>query len=221
MRIAVLGTGSVGTTVGRRLVELGHDVALGSRTADHPAAVRWAADAADLPGTARHGVFAAAAAGAELVVNATAGSGSVAALTSLDPVDVDGTVVLDIANPLDSSRGMPPVVQGDGHDSLAERIQAALPRARVVKALNTMSAAVMVDPGSVAGRHTVFVSGDDAAAKAVVRDLLVEIGWPERDVLDLGGLDTARGTEEFLPLWLRLWGALGTTTFNIAVVTGD
>lgn len=150
-------------------------------------------------------------------MNATAGTASLAILTDLAAA-LDGAVVLDVANPLDFSAGMPPTLSVTGRDSLAEQLQRALPGARVVKSLNTMAAAVMVEPSLVPGRHTVFVSGDDAESKAVVTGLLTSFGWPVPDVLDLGALETARGTEALLPLWLRLWGALGTPVFNVAVV---
>lgn len=217
MDVAVLGTGSVGRTVATRLVELGHTVAMGSRTDGNAAAHEWLASLPAGAG-ASVGTFAAAASGVDLVVNATAGAGSLAALGAVAPADLDGVVVLDIANPLDFTAGMPPVLSVDGRDSLGEQIQRAFPSARVVKSLNTMTAAVMMHPELVPGRHTVFVSGDDDAAKATVTDLLVSIGWPREDVLDLGGIETARGTEAVMPLWLRLYGALGTPTFNLAVV---
>lgn len=214
MRIAVLGTGTVGATLGSRLVALGHDVVMGSRTADNPKALAWMATAGGAAGTAS---YADAAADADLVINATAGLASLEALRAVGR-GLDGKVLLDVSNPLDFSRGMPPSLDPCNTDSLAEQIQREFPAARVVKSLNTMTAAVMVQPSLVRGPHTVFVSGDDEAAKRVVRELLVSFGWPDGDVIDLGGISSARGAEMWLPLWVNLMGALGTPIFNIAVV---
>lgn len=215
MRIGVFGTGSVGRTLGSRFIELGHEVRLGSRTADNEAATAWANDAGE---AASHGTFADAAAFGELLVNATSGGASVEAIGSADASDLDGKVMLDIANPLDFSNGFPPTLSIKDSDSLAETIQRAFPQMRVVKSLNTMNADVMVRPSQLEGGHDVFVSGDDAGAKATVVSLLGEIGWPADAIIDLGDLSTARGAEMYLPLWLRLMAARGSATFNIKVV---
>ncbi|HSJ43735.1 MAG TPA: hypothetical protein VK923_03530 [Euzebyales bacterium] len=161
--------------------------------------------------------MAEAAAGAEVVINATSGAASVDALTVAGEGNLAGKVLVDVANPLDASTGMPPSLTVSNTDSLAERIQRTFPAARVVKTLNTMNAAVMVDPSFVGnGDHTVFLSGDDADAKAVVSDLLTSFGWS--DVIDLGDITTARGPEMLLPLWLRLFSALGTPRMQFKVV---
>ena len=118
-------------------------------------------------------------------------------------------MLLDIANPLDYSQGFPPSLFVGNTDSLAEQIQAAFPEAKVVKSLNTMNALLMADPRQLAdGDHSVFVSGNDADAKKIVTELLQSLG--HTDVVDLGDLSTARGTESLLPVWVRLFGALGT-----------
>ncbi|MFE0458395.1 NADPH-dependent F420 reductase [Kitasatospora sp. NPDC058965] len=214
MKIAVLGTGEVGRRIAGRLVELGHQVTLGSRTAQNAAAADWAAGTGGA-----HGTFARAAADSELVVNATGGLVSLAALTAAGEENLSGKVLVDVANPLDFSGGFPPkVVQVDGL-SLAEQIQRAFPRARVVKTLNTMNNEVMVRPGLVPGHHTVFLGGDDAEAKAVVAALLREFGWTAEQILDLGDLSSARDTEQAVSLWVRLYGVLGRPDFNFAVVT--
>ncbi|BCW69571.1 NAD(P)-binding domain-containing protein [Arthrobacter sp. NicSoilB8] len=224
MKIAVLGTGMVGRTIAGALTGLGHDVVIGTR--DPKATL--ARTEPDMMGTApfaqwhaaNPGVgvaaFADAAAGAELIVNATNGGGSLAALSAAGSGNLAGKVILDIANPLDFSHGMPPTLNPVNTDSLGEQIQRAFPEARVVKALNTMNASVMVDPARVAGGdHSVFVSGNDADAKAAVTDLLK--GFGHRDVIDLGDITSARGPEMLLPIWLRLWGALGTGDFNFKI----
>jgi predicted dinucleotide-binding enzyme len=215
MRIGVLGTGDVGRTIATKLVALGHETTLGSRTADNEAATAWARDAGELGG---QGTFADAAAGAELLFNCTAGAGSVDALGAAAASGIDGKVVVDVSNPLDFSAGLPPSLFVSNTDSLGEQLQRAFPQARVVKALNTMNRDVMVDPDRLGASHNVFVCGDDAGAKAQVAELLQSFGWPEASIVDLGGISSARGTEGYLPLWLRLWGALGTGDFNIAIV---
>jgi predicted dinucleotide-binding enzyme len=215
MRIAVLGTGAVGATLGTRLIETGHEVRLGSRTADNATAAAWVAENGD---AASQGTFADAAAWGEVVVNATGGLVSIEALTSAGAANLAGKPLLDVSNPLDFSGGFPPtVVQPDGR-SLGEQIQAAFPEARVVKTLNTMNADVMVHPRALPGSHSVFVAGDDNDAKAVARDLLVGFGWTPDEVVDAGGITAARGLELYLPLWLSLMGSFGTPSFNVSVV---
>lgn len=210
MKIGVLGTGSVGQAIGTRLVELGHDVTMGARDAANDTATTWAAATGGTSGD-----FARAAAGAELVVNATAGSHSPAALDRAAPAD--GTIVLDVSNALDHSAGFPPVLTVPYDDSVAERLQRAHPRTRVVKALNTMNGDVMVHPELVPGRHEVFVAGDDDAAKAAVTALLRQFGWPEGAVLDVGGLTAARGLEAGVLFWVTLRMAVGHNHFNLHV----
>jgi predicted dinucleotide-binding enzyme len=221
MRIAVLGTGMVGRDVAGRLSELGHDVTMGTRDVAATLA-RQDPDSQFTAWAAEHpqitlATLADAAAGAELVVNATSGQASLAALEAAGKENLAGKVLIDIANPLDFSRGMPPALFVSDTDSLGEQIQRAFPETKVVKTLNTLTSALMVNPRQLAdGEHTVFVSGDDTAAKKLVGELLTELG--HTDVIDLGDISTARGTEMLLPVWLRLWGALGTPIFNFKIV---
>jgi predicted dinucleotide-binding enzyme len=219
MKIAVLGTGIVGRTIAGKLAQLGHEVAIGTRdvertrTGDHEAFAAWSA----AHPTVVLASFADAAAPAEIIVNATSGAASLPALTAAGTANLAGKVIVDISNPLDFSAGFPPTLSVKDTDSLGEQIQRAFPDARVVKALNTLTAALMVDPGALgAESHTVFVSGDDPAAKQTVVALLHEFG--HTDVVDLGDITTARGSEMYLPLWLRLMGALGTPMFNLKIV---
>lgn len=216
MKIAVLGTGEVGRRLATKLASLGHQVTMGSRTADNADATGWAAE-----NGGAHGTFADAAAGAELVVNATGGLVSLAALEAAGADNLRGKVVVDVSNALDFSAGFPPKVVAPDGVSVAEQLQRAFPEARVVKTLNTMNNAVMVDPGRVPGNHNVFVSGDDESAKGEVSALLRSFGWAPGQIVDLGDLSSARATEQFLPLWLRLHGALDGAEFNIAVVTAE
>jgi len=225
MKIAVLGTGPVGRALAARFSALGHDVAIGTRDATAtmartepdpwggPAIATWLEAHTDL----RLDSYADATASAELIVNATNGAGSVEALTLAGARNLAGKVLVDVSNPLDFSHGMPPTLFVKDTDSLGEQIQRAFPDARVVKALNTMTGALQAEPAQLAGgEHSVFVSGNDPDAKTTVTTLLESLG--HTDVIDLGDITTARGTEMYLPLWLRLWGSLGTGIFNIKVV---
>jgi predicted dinucleotide-binding enzyme len=219
MRIAVLGTGVAGRTLAGKLVALGHSVTIGSRSATNEAAIRWAAEAGP---QAKAATFADAAADGEVVINATPGAVSLEVLAAAGTRNLKGKVLLDVANPLDHSAGFPPTLSIANTDSLAETIQRAFPAARVVKALNTMRADVMVAPEQLAGGdHDVFLAGDDVEAKDVVRRLLAEFGWRSDHIRDLGGLDAARGMEMWLPLWLRIFMSQSNNkAFNIKVVSG-
>ena len=201
MKIGVLGTGVVGTTIATKLRELGHDVLIGSRSAGDDA----------VP-------FAEAAAHGELVFNCTAGVASLEALQAAGDENLNGKILVDVANPLDFSQGMPPTLTVCNDDSLGEQIQRAFPEAKVVKALNTMNAQVMVEPDRVPGEHDVFMCGNDDGAKTEVSELLQGFGWPADRILDLGDITAARGQEMYLPLWLRLMGVAGGPNFNIRVV---
>ena len=208
MRIAVIGTGVVGRTLGGAFVRLGHEVVVGTRDPEATAGrAEWVeSDLRLVP-------LAEAGAGADLVVNATTGTASLEALAG---VDLDGTVLLDVSNPLDFSQGFPPRLTVKDTDSLAEQLQRAHPEARVVKALNTVTASVMVDPGALPEASTMFMAGDDPLARETVRQLLADLGWA--DIVEFPTLDAARGMEMWLPLWVRLMGALGTAEFNVRLV---
>jgi 8-hydroxy-5-deazaflavin:NADPH oxidoreductase len=206
----------VGRALATKLVSLEHEVTMGSRQAGNETAVAWAEEAGEL---GDQGDFAQAAAFGELVVNATSGSGSLDALASAGAENLAGKVLLDVANPLDFSGGMPPVLTVCNTDSLAEQIQRAYPETRVVKSLNTVNADVMVDPTLIPGSHTIFVAGNDEDAKSIVKGLLSDFGWPDGDVMDLGGIEAARGVEMYLPFWLRIYGATGTARATVKVVT--
>jgi predicted dinucleotide-binding enzyme len=225
MKIAILGTGIVGQTLAGRLVDLGHDVCIGTRDVSKT----MARDEPGLFGTppfhvwqAQHppvrlAAFADAAAAGELVINATSGAASLDALHAAGADNLAGKTLLDVSNPLDFSGGMPPVLFVSNTDSLAEQIQRAFPAARVVKSLNTMNANLMVNPGQLGnGEHSVFVSGNDAAAKDAVSGLLRQFGW--RDIVDLGDISSARGAEMLMPIWLRLFGETRNPFMNFKLV---
>jgi predicted dinucleotide-binding enzyme len=216
MKIGILGTGVVGTTIGTKLVQLGHQVMLGSRTADNQKGLDWAKGAGEKAST---GTFADAAASGEILLNCTAGMASLNALQMAGAENMRGKILIDISNALDFSNGFPPTLSVCNTDSIGEQIQRAFPDTKVVKSLNTMTCNVMVNPSLVPGDHNVFVSGDDAGAKERVASLLTEwFGWKPENIIDLGDITTARGPEMTLPIWLRLMGAMQTPFFNIHVV---
>ncbi len=211
MRVAVLGTGTVGRAISLRLVELGHEVLLGTRDV----AATVARD--DLPAGVQVETFADAAAHAELAVLAVSGDAVFDVLASAGAPNLAGKVMIDVSNPLDFSNGFPPMLSVKDTDSLGEQIQAAYPDVRVVKSLNTLAAALMVHPEVLAdGNHTIFVSGNDAEAKATVVELLTAFG--HKDVIDLGDLSTCRGSEMYLGLWTRLYSVIGSDMFNLKIV---
>jgi predicted dinucleotide-binding enzyme len=214
MKIGVLGTGSVGRTIGTKLIELGHEVTMGSRSATNEHAAEWVASAGS---GASQGAFPDAAAFGELLFNCTSGTVSLEVLSAAGEENLSGKVLVDVSNPLDFSKGRPPTLSVCNDDSVGEQIQRAFPEARVVKALNTVNAAIMVDPASIPGEHDIFMCGNDDGAKAQVSELLQGFGWPAERIVDLGDISAARGQEMYLPLWLRLMGAVGPQ-FNIRVV---
>jgi 8-hydroxy-5-deazaflavin:NADPH oxidoreductase len=225
MRFGILGTGVVGKTMATRLAGLGHDVMVGTRDPQetlsrtdpdqygNPPFSAWQQEHPEV----KLGTFGDAATHGEMVVNATAGGVSLEALEQAGEDNLNGKILIDISNPLDFSKGMPPTLSVSNTDSLGEQIQRRFPETKVVKTLHTMNAYLMVDPTQLAGAdHTVFVSGDDAGAKATVTELLRSFGWT--DIIDLGDITTARGTEMLLPVWLRLFGALQKPIFNFKIV---
>jgi len=214
VRIGVFGTGMVGKAIATKLVEVGHQVCMGSRTADNDDATAWAAGAGE---AANHGTFADAAVFGEVLFNCTGGMVSLAAVEAAGEDNIGDKVLIDVSNALDFSHGMPPSLAVANTDSVGEQLQRRFPRARVVKSLNTMNFAVMVDPSSVPGYHNVFISGDDTDAKKAVSGLLGQFGWPADSVIDLGDIKSARGAEALVLFWVFLRGALGDNQFNLAV----
>lgn len=226
MRIGILGTGVVGQALAGKLAEPGHDVIVGTRDVAKTLAQTepnaygmppFGAWQKQNPGV-KLDTFAGAAQHAEILFNATNGEASLEVLQLAGESNLDDKILVDISNPLDFSRGMPPILSVCNTDSLGEQIQRAFPRVKVVKTLNTVTAALMVNPRLIGdGDHHLFLSGNDAQAKARVSELLgAWFGW--KHFIDLGDITTARGVEMYLPLWLRLWSALGTGLFNVKVV---
>lgn len=209
-----MGTGMVGQTIGSKLVQLGHRGKMGSRTARNPNAVAWAKASG---AKAFHGTFDEAAAFGELLFNCTAGEASLNALRMAGEENLNGKILIDVANPLDFSKGMPPSLSVCNTDSLAEQIQRAFPEAKVVKTLNTVNSSLMVNPALLKGEHDIFVSGNDPETKAQVTAILKDwFAW--QSVIDLGDITSARVQEMLLPIWLRLWGVWQTPIFNYKIV---
>jgi 8-hydroxy-5-deazaflavin:NADPH oxidoreductase len=203
MEIAVFGTGMVGDTIGSKLIELGHSVMMGSRTSDNEKAKAFISKH---NGKASAGTYTDAASFGEIIFNCTAGVGSIEALKIAGEKNINGKIIVDIANPLDFSKGMPPSLAIANTNSLGEEIQKAFP--------------LMVNPAMInGGDHSVFISGNDANAKKQVKEILKSFGWSEINILDLGDISKARGTEMYLPLWLSIYGATNNGAFNIKIMS--
>ncbi len=229
-KIAIIGTGTVGQTFASRLVSLGHDVMMGTRNV----AEKLASKATDAYGNApfgewhaenkdvKLGTFAEAAVFGEIILNVTQGANSISAFKLAGAENLNGKILVDIANPLDFSKGMPPslIPELSNTNSLGEEIQKTFPDTKVVKTLNTMWCGLMVNPALIGGGdHTNYICGNDADAKNAVKSLLNEFGWKNENILDLGDISSARGTEAILPIWLRIWGATQNGAFNFKLVS--
>lgn len=228
MKIAIFGTGMVGQNLAIALTSKGHNVTIGTRDVKKSLATAEA-NAFGMPafGTwhkanphIQVATFADAAASSELLVNATSGFVILDILQNVPTQNFDNKVIVDAANALDFSQGMPPRagITDTAGASVGERLQAAFPTLKVVKALNTITAFAMLNPAAVAGGDsTLFMCGNDAAAKAIVLELLQSYGW--KDVLDLGDISNSGAMELMMPIWMRVWGKLGqTTVFNYKIV---
>ena len=224
MKIAVIGSGMVGQTIASKLHALGHELSMGTRDVIETGKrtnknqmtgqsfVDWKTANPEIELMNFKDIQIN-----DLYVNATNGGASIEALNSIGKEKMKGKIILDIANPLDFSKGMPPSLSVCNTDSLAEQIQNAFPESHVVKSLNTMNCFIMMNPSIVPGEHNVFMSGNNDEAKKHVSNLLKEIGWIDSMIIDLGDITTARGTEMLLPIWLRLWGVIGNPNFNFHI----
>ena len=216
MKVSVLGTGMVGEAIASKLVSLGHQVMMGSRNAGNEKALSWVKAAGT---NATQGSFSDSAKFGEIVFNCTNGAHALEVLKQAGAANLKGKIVVDISNPLDFSKGMPPTLSICNDNSLGEEIQKALSESHVVKTLNTLSAPIMVNPAIVnGGNHNIFVSGNDAGSKTKVKEILHSFGWKPVHIIDLGDITTARGTEQLLPIWIRLMGALNTPMFQFQIV---
>lgn len=229
MKVAVIGTGGVGQTIASKLSSLGHQVMIGTRNVAEKLASQAKDGYGNPPFAQWHklnqqikpGTFAKAAAFGELIINATQGGNSVNALKLADPKNLNGKILIDIANPLDFSKGMPPclIPELSNTHSLGEEIQKSFPQVKVVKTLSTMWAGLMVNPAMINnGDHTNFICGNDLEAKQKVKLLLNEFGWKNENILDLGDISSSRGVEAILPIWLRIMGNKQSAAFNFKIV---
>jgi 8-hydroxy-5-deazaflavin:NADPH oxidoreductase len=208
MHIAIVGSGDVARALGGAFMRAGHETTLGTRDPEQTRArEEWAG--VDLPLAAYPDLRG------EVFLNATRGDASLAALQAVGPT-LDGKVVIDTSNALDFSHGLPPSLFVCNTDSVAEQLQRALPEVRLVKMFNTMNCHVMADPASLGQDSTIFLAGNDESARQTAAALARDLGWI--DVLDLGDLTAARGLEMYIPLWLRIWNAVGVEAFNIKVI---
>lgn len=217
MKIGILGTGIVGNTIGSKLVKLGHEVMMGSRTADNEKGKEFAKTNGS---KASYGTFADAASFGGIIFNCTSGGVSLNVLQMAGAANMNGKILIDISNPLDFSKGMPPVLipSLSNTTSVGEAIQKAFPDVKVVKAFNTMNTNIMVNASLVNGEHDVFICGNDEGAKTKVKEMLGWFGWKPNTIIDLGDITGSRGMEMILPLWIRLWGVYQSPNFNFRIV---
>ena len=226
MKIAVLGTGAVGQTMAEKLSRLGHEVFMGTRNVEN-AREKLEPDAMGVPGVGvwirNHSeiqllTFREAVEKAEsLIVFAMNGIAALGVLQEVGAENLNGKTLLDISNPLDFSKGFPPTLSMCNTESLGEKIQENFPQLKVVKGLNTVSFHLMANPGLLEGDHLLFICGNDQDAKSEVRELLVNFGWESRNIVDMGDISAARGTEMLMPLYLRLLGKFQTPLFNFSI----
>jgi predicted dinucleotide-binding enzyme len=229
-RIAIMGTGSVGQAFASKFITLGYEVMLGTRNVSE----KLSSTAKDAYGNpplgewhsinkaVKLGTFEEAAIFGEIILNATMGVKSIAALSLAGAKNLNGKILIDVSNPLDFSKGLPPGLLPELSNtySLGEEIQKTFPEVKVVKTLNTMWNGLMVNPGMLnGGDHSVFICGNSPEAKEKVKEILKSFGWPDGNILDLGDISSARGTEMYLPLWLRIFGATGNGAFNLKIVS--
>jgi len=228
MNIGILGTGMVAQTIAPKLVELGHVVMIGTRNVEAtlsntspnqygmPPFSEWYKNLKDID----IGTFPDTAAFGEVLMNCTSGGASLDALKSCSEKNLKEKILIDLANPLDFSKGFPPSLSVCNTDSLGEQIQRAFPELKVVKALNTLNASLMINPSLIPADHNLFICGNDEAAKVTVVNLLKEFRWKEKNIIDLGDITNARATEMLLPIWIRLYGKYKTPLFNFTMTFG-
>lgn len=229
MKIGIIGTGTVGQTLAARLSEVGHKVVIGTRNVQeklasesvdqygNPPFSAWKKSHLEIPLVS----FKEAAQNSDIIINATKGGASIEALKLAGHDNLKEKVLIDVGNPLDGASGFPPSLLPElsNSNSLGEQIQSSFPEAKVVKTLNTMYAGLMVNPKMINnGDHTNFICGNDNDAKQTVRNLLIDMGWKDQNILDLGDISASRGSESYLPTWLRIMNAKKTGVFNLRIV---
>jgi predicted dinucleotide-binding enzyme len=214
-RVGVFGSGEVGRRLAAGFRGRGHDVMIGSRDPAKPELREWlSGDGASI----QAGTFGQTAAHGEIVVLAVLGNAAEQAIAEAGPENFGGKVVIDAMNPLDFSRGFPPSLAITGRDSLGERVQRALPDAKVVKAFNTIGSAYFVDPSFAEGRPTMLIAGNDERAKRIVGDVLADFGWP--DPVDIGGIEGSRELEAICIAWVKIGGARSAWDHGFKLLIG-
>ncbi len=214
-RVGVLGSGEVGCRLAEGFCSRGHDVVIGSRNPDKPELREWRSGSG---AGINVGTFTEAAGHGELLVLAVLGDAAKEAIAEAGPANFAGKVVIDAMNPLDFSAGFPPKLSITGEDSLGERVQRALPDARVVKAFNTIGNPYFVDPEFTEGRPTMLIAGNDDAAKSIVGDVLADFGWP--DPVDIGGIEGSRELEAICIAWVKIGGRRGAWDHGFKLLVG-
>jgi predicted dinucleotide-binding enzyme len=214
-KIGILGTGNVGKTIGTRLIQLGYEVKMGSRTSHNEKAVEWATSQGEPAST---GTFEEATRFGEIIFNCTKGEITLDVFKMAGVANFAGKTVIDLSNPLDFSQGMPPflIPQYANTNSLGEEIQKLIPDAHVVKTLNIVNCEVMINASKSGGNPTMFVCGNHTEAKTAVTELLKQFGWT--DIIDLGDITNSRGTEMMLPIWIRTYMATGNAYIGFKIV---
>jgi 8-hydroxy-5-deazaflavin:NADPH oxidoreductase len=214
-KIGVFGTGVVGNTIGTKLIQLGFRVMMGSRTEANEKATAWVGANGKNAST---GTFKDTAEFGDIIFNCTKGESGLEVFKQAGIDKLNGKVIIDVSNPLDFSKGMPPslIPQYTNTNSLGEEIQKLVPGANVVKTLNIVNCEVMVDAKKSGGDPTMFISGNNVEAKEKVTALLNQFGWT--DIIDLGDITAARGTEMLLPIWLRIYMATGNGYFGFKII---
>lgn len=215
MNIGILGTGMVGTAIASKLISLGHNVRLGSRTSPNEKADAWVSKHTS---NASAGTFKDAAEFGEVIFICTSGEHTLEAVESAGKKSFSGKTVIDVTNPLDFSKGMPPfLIPGlSNTNSLGEEIQKAIPDANVVKSLNTVNCEIMVNPGKLSEDTIIFVGGNNQESKKTATEILKSFGW--KDIIDLGDITSSRTTEMIIPFWVKIMSTLNTAQFNFKIV---
>lgn len=227
MNIAVIGTGAVGQAMAKKFSNLGHKVFMGTRDVEQsrnrkeqdawgaPGIGSWIQENPEVELTT---FKQAAEKGNDLLILAVNGMAAINTLKNIGEELLNGKVMIDISNPLDFSKGFPPTLSVCNTESLGEHIQNSFPKLKVVKALNSVSNSIMINPQLIEGDHVVFICGNDAGAKIEVGSILESFGWKPENIVDLGDITSSRGTEMILPLWTRLMGKYQSPLFNINIV---
>lgn len=214
-KIGVLGTGMVGKTIANKLLQLGYEVKMGSRTSNNEKALNWLRAAGP---NAQIGTFEEVTIQSDILFNCTKGASVEEAIRLAGIENLKSKIVIDLSNPLDFSNGMPPTLipQYANSWSMGEAIQQLCPETFVVKTLNMVNCEVMVNAALAGDNASMFVCGNDSESKLIVSKLLQEFGW--NDIIDLGDIGASRGMEMLLPIWLRLWKATGTGHLAFKIV---